>query len=54
MKVRTPDGEVHDLSPTDAVRLIHTSGAVPVVDEPKVEKRPASTEAVETRPPKKK
>lgn len=49
MKVRTPDGEVHDLPGPDAVRLMHTSGAVPVRDEPQVETRPAPTGDVETR-----
>jgi len=49
MKVRTPDGEVHDLPVPDAVRLMHTSDAVPVVDGPKVETRPASKSRVEKR-----
>lgn len=49
MKVRTPDGEIHDVNETEAARLIHTSGAVPVKDEPKPEKRPAKKGGVETR-----
>lgn len=49
MKVRTPDGKVHDLSDTDAVRLMHTSDAVPVVDEPEIEKRPAPKARTEKR-----
>ena len=50
MKVRTPDGKVHDLPVPDAVRLIHTSDAVPVVetDKERAEKRPAPKRA-ETR-----
>lgn len=49
MKVRTKDGEIHDLPVPDAVRLIHTSDAVPVVDEPKAETRPADKSRVEKR-----
>lgn len=49
MKVRTPDGEVHDLPAPDAVKLIHTSDAVPVVEKPKAETRPADESRVEER-----
>ena len=47
MKVRTADGKVHDLATPDAVRLMHTSDAVPVVEtgeerRPKMEKKAES------------
>jgi len=54
MKVRTPDGEVHDLPTPEAVRLKHPRDAVPVVKgDDNVETRPApATKKAETRPAK--
>lgn len=51
MKVRTPDGEVHDLPDTEATRLIHTADAVPVVEREaeRAEKRPAAEKRTEKR-----
>lgn len=53
MKVRTPDGEIHDLPAPEAARLMHVSDAVPVAekDSDKVETRPAIAADVETRKP---
>lgn len=42
MRVRTPDGTVHDLPAPDAVELMHTSDAVPVTETEKVETRPSA------------
>lgn len=51
MKVRTPDGKVHDLPTPDATRMIHADGAVPVAEGEvqRAEKRPASEKRAETR-----
>lgn len=48
MKVRTPDGKVHDVRAPEAARLIHTSGAVPVVTKDE-ERRPDPEARVEKR-----
>jgi hypothetical protein len=51
MKVRTPDGKVHDLPAPEATRLMHTSGAVPVAEKEtdRAEKRPAAAKRAESR-----
>ena len=51
MKVRTPDGETHDLPAPEATRLMHTAGAVPVAekDTERAEKRPAAEARTEKR-----